>query len=299
MAANLGPMIGIAWRPDEQNGLLTQAGKWAMERDAMFRLLIERARNFVKDGRTKIQIGTVAPIDMKPLEETLALLEKAATEPIARHCTTHDPFANSGGGTCVNGTWTITPPSPWVGVESPTDAEIAERKARFADAQRNLDRAEVRWDNGLATTAEVAASLRAALWVLTNEVGHTVMTNELGHTVWQYGPNLASNSADHMFTAGNAPRSTTEYRTSAQALYELLTGRITSISAPPSDANLLAMLKGAASVKDDVKRADALLELSARYDFTPEMVTLYVNAARGISSAVERARVFAQPIRVK
>jgi len=254
--------------------VLSQPAKWMLERDAMFRLLIERARNFVKDGRTKIEIGTVAVVDMKPLEDTLAFVEVSALDG-KRHCATPDPFAKFGGGTCVNGVWTSAPPtSGWIQANLPTDAQIADVKTRFTEAMRNLDFAEVRWDNGLATTAEVAAALRTAVVVLTGDPGHA--------------PAPGSQAAS-MFTAGN----------NARALYDLLTSRVSSVNAPLTDTELLDVLKGAASVKSDVERANTLLELATHYAFTPEMVTLYVAAAKGITSGAQQIRVFAQPIRVK
>jgi len=264
-----------AAEPLRQNTpLMSQPAKWMLERDAMFRLLAERARNFVKDGRTKIEIGTALPIDMKPLEDTLTFVELLTLDG-RRHCGTPDPFAKFGGGTCVNGVWTTTPTSPWIQTPNlPTDAQIADVKARFTEAMRNLDIAEVRWDNGLATTAEVAAALRTAVVVLTGESGHA--------------PAPGSQAAS-MFTAGN----------NAQALYDLLTSRVSSVNAPLTDTEVLVVLKGAASVKSDVERANTLLELSAHYAFTPEMVTLYVAAAKGITSGAQQIRVFAQPIRVK
>jgi len=71
------------------------------------------------------------------------------------------------------------------------------------------------------------------------------------------------------------------------------------VPAPMSDADLMAALRRAATITPDRARTDALLALSARHALSPEMVTLYVAAANGLSSDAERARVFAQPIRLK
>ena len=69
--------------------------------------------------------------------------------------------------------------------------------------------------------------------------------------------------------------------------------------APMTDAALIAALKSAAAIDSDTERANTLIALAQRQAFTPEMVSLYVAAARGIPSEAERARVFAQAIRVK
>ena len=66
-----------------------------------------------------------------------------------------------------------------------------------------------------------------------------------------------------------------------------------------TDAELTTALKNAATIGPDAARADALLALAQQYAFTPDMVALYVAAAKGIASDADRARVFAQPIRVK
>jgi hypothetical protein len=66
-----------------------------------------------------------------------------------------------------------------------------------------------------------------------------------------------------------------------------------------SDAALLESLKATTSIASESARADALLDLARRYAFTPAMVTAYVAAANSIKNDAERARVFAQSIRVK
>jgi hypothetical protein len=69
--------------------------------------------------------------------------------------------------------------------------------------------------------------------------------------------------------------------------------------APMTDASLIAALKGAAAIMPDVNRANALIALAQRNAMTPEMVSLYVAAAVGITSDAERARAFGQPVRLK
>jgi len=68
---------------------------------------------------------------------------------------------------------------------------------------------------------------------------------------------------------------------------------------PLTDAELTRALKDAATIGTDAGKANTLLELAQTNAFTPEMVALYVAAAKGITSDADRARVFAQPIRVK
>jgi beta-lactamase regulating signal transducer with metallopeptidase domain len=83
----------------------------------------------------------------------------------------------------------------------------------------------------------------------------------------------------------------------ATALKEPPPDQLTWVPLP--DADLLTALRNAAVLQPDSARANRLLDLAQRYAFTPEMVTLYVAAANGIGSDTERARVFAQQIRVK
>ncbi len=74
---------------------------------------------------------------------------------------------------------------------------------------------------------------------------------------------------------------------------------VPATGAPMSDTDLIAALRSASAIVSDTVRADTLLALSGRYALSPEMVALYVAAANGIESESERARVFAQPIRIK
>jgi beta-lactamase regulating signal transducer with metallopeptidase domain len=72
-----------------------------------------------------------------------------------------------------------------------------------------------------------------------------------------------------------------------------------AVGGPGWDAVLLASLRDAAKIPDDKRCADILVALAKDNALTPEMVRLYVAAANLIVSPAERARVFAQPIRVK
>ncbi len=70
------------------------------------------------------------------------------------------------------------------------------------------------------------------------------------------------------------------------------------VEMPLSDAEITKTLQRA-SVEPDHDRASALIALAIRTALTPAMVTLYVNTAMSITSEEERARIFAQPIRLK
>jgi hypothetical protein len=68
---------------------------------------------------------------------------------------------------------------------------------------------------------------------------------------------------------------------------------------PETDAALVTALRDAATIPSGTDRANALLALADRNALSPEMVALYVAAANGITSDADRARVFAQPIRIR
>jgi hypothetical protein len=90
------------------------------------------------------------------------------------------------------------------------------------------------------------------------------------------------------------------------AVLDLIQNIIAAVDAPVrpgealmTDASLIDALKGAAAIMPDVNRANALIALAQRHAMTPEMVSLYVTAAGGITSDAERARAFGQPVRLK
>jgi hypothetical protein len=133
---------------------------------------------------------------------------------------------------------------------------------------RNLDAVESRFANGLETTKALVDAYVAA--------------------------------AESLKDAGNIPfRIAATSGTSADVRFVPRSGTNTTEPGGYSDADLTAALKNAAIMSPDTGRADMLVALAQRYAFTPEMVALYVAAANGIASDPDRARVFAQPIRVK
>jgi beta-lactamase regulating signal transducer with metallopeptidase domain len=164
----------------------------------------------------------------------------------------------------------------------PSSREIDSVRAAFAAAMKNLDVTQIRFDNGLLTNQEMANALMAAARTL--------------------GQHSNLETGQEMFTTANFPGSSEKDRNSAKALYELLTGRVSSINGPDvtlSDTGLLAALKNATNIASDVDRADGLVMLAQKYALTPEMVSAYVAAANSIKTKSERDRVFAQSIRVK
>lgn len=368
---------------------------WRLEREAMLKQLAERARAFVRDAKAMVAVGSAPQIAVNSLEDALAAIERAMPAP--NTCSTPDPYVNLGGGDCVNGGWL----PPGSNGPNPTNEEIAAAKAEFSSAMRNLDTTTRRWNSGLSTTGEIEAALRAALNILTGDIK---------------GPDSTP------FVRANFPGATDAELTNAQRLYELLTGRVSSIGPPTasrwfsgqgvsgfipppagyvigvndvlviavsrengvsetgasgvvtvrpdgkitppkgnpilaagltpeelklkvteemkkfykepavtvqvkeihsrsvfvtnpdnipirfvtrsgtntlSDAELTDVLKGLPSIMNDTQRANLLLALADNYAFTPEMVTLYVAAAKGITSPAEQARVFAKAIRIK
>jgi beta-lactamase regulating signal transducer with metallopeptidase domain len=361
---------------------------WRAEREALLRQLIERAQQHWRNSRLRVEIGTMAPADTKTAETTVRTLEAALLAEQQR--------------TDLN--------------RAPSDAEIADVRQRFAQALRNLDAAEVRSNNGMITAIELSTAVLAAADVIRRPATAQ-----------------AADQAGGIADTTRVPRSIAGDDNNARALYELLTGRVTSITrtgqlqrlvedlvkrqrdvaarvaslgsadtehraqlsqikdemrsavaeveqqlgrldresqaardwdaarrfqdtaglirdkmikdkieyskqamaagsqyaeplekeitsnldavrqrideaaaaadrarrAPLSDVALVAALKDAAAIAAATDSANALVALALRQPFTPEMVSLYVTAASGISSEAERARAFAQGIRLK
>jgi len=246
----------------------SQDAKWREARNAMLGQLLERARKHERDARIKIEIGTAAPVDVAGLERMVTTIERAIT-----------PTGHT---------------SPWQWVLG--DKEVAAARARFAAALKELDAAETRFDNGLLSTTDLNSVTLAALVAVVGEVAaaQAAAPAEQVRFVTRSGTNTLE-PARSMFMTRDGD--------SAQALYALLTGRMSvvmDVMGPAGvDMLLVTILKAAATLPDDTQRANLLLDLGQGYTLTPEMVSLYVAAASGIQSATERARVFAQPIRVK
>ena len=87
----------------------------------MLKVLVERARVHVQEVRTRVEIGTWRPIDIRTSEASLADLERQV-----------DADATSTG-TRVD----------------PTGPQRAALRIRFAEAMNAVDLAEVKFDNGM------------------------------------------------------------------------------------------------------------------------------------------------------
>jgi len=107
---------------------------WQTERVAMLKLVVERARTHVQDVRARAAIGTMAPIDIRTSETSLANLERLVDADVTSAGTRVDP----------------------------TGPQRAAQRIRFAEAMNAVDLAEVKLNNGMITTAAMDASLAAA-----------------------------------------------------------------------------------------------------------------------------------------
>ncbi len=240
---------------------LDQSGKWFLERGAMARQLAFLAQSYLRDVRTMIEIGTTPPIDVKGPEQTVAAVEQATAAPSLRHGEPHVEWP-----------------------QAPTDAEITAIRTRFTDALRSLDAAITRFAHGLVATTDVDAAFKAAVAALTDPPAPPRAPGQPPSTSNRFVTRSGTNTVEHRYDFAPMAPPSDPWQWKPGAL---------------SDADLIAALKNAAAMPDDTERADMLLLLTRGYAFTPEMVAIYVAAANGITSDAERARVFAQPIRVK
>ena len=96
---------------------------WQAERAFHLGMIMERARANYRDTLTKVEIGTMAPIDVKATQEALTEMEALVKADATR----------------------TTKPSPWVG----TRRQLAE----MLDA---LDFDDMRFQNGMVTTRSMS-----------------------------------------------------------------------------------------------------------------------------------------------
>jgi hypothetical protein len=121
---------GMVQRPDLE-------ARWQAERAGMVKQVLDRARAHQRSIRSMVEIGTMAPIDVRESDRLLADLERmvdADTKRVRQGPTALD--------------------------------EIFNRRLRFAAALNDLDLAEVRFDNGMMTTANLGAAVMAAASVV-------------------------------------------------------------------------------------------------------------------------------------
>jgi hypothetical protein len=230
----------------------------------MLEQVIRIAERLQRDMLTMIEIGSAAPLDKAGPENTLAELRRLMTSMTSSRsggCTTPDPFILMGGGICSNGGWMPAGSSRPPSPPVPTEAEMIGIRSRWTTALRNIEAAVVRFDSGLLTWQAMHETLMAAASTATGTFPIRLPTGDTAQVRFVTRP--GTNTATY------------------------------------SDAELIDALKAAATTSPDSARADALLSLAQRYAFTPDMVALYVAAANGIVSDPDRARVFAQPIRLK
>jgi hypothetical protein len=111
---------------------------WPTERAAMLKQAVDRAWSHVRAVRTMAEIGTMSAADVKASETWFADLEKQVAADAQIAASRRDP-------------------SP---------AERAALRIRFAEAMNAVDLAEIKFDNGMTTTAAMNATLGAAAAVI-------------------------------------------------------------------------------------------------------------------------------------
>ena len=107
---------------------------WNAERASLLRQVVERTRSQVQAVRVMAEIGTVAPADVRASETFLADLEQQVDADLTRAA----------------------------GRPEPTRPEHAALRIRFAEAMNAVDAGEVRFDNGMISTAAMNATLSGA-----------------------------------------------------------------------------------------------------------------------------------------
>lgn len=159
-----------------------------------------------------------------------------------------------------------------------TEAEMVDIRSRWIKALRDIEAAVVRFDNGLLTWQQVDGTLITAALAATGKLSITLPVGDTAQV------RFVTRSGTNVLNPPVAP---------------FMRDAMVQTPRAYTDVELRDALKAAATMSPDSTRADLLLTLSGRYAFTPDMVALYVAAANGIVSDSDRARVFAQPIRVK
>jgi beta-lactamase regulating signal transducer with metallopeptidase domain len=108
---------------------------WRDQRHAMFRQLLDRARRHLRDARVRVEIGTLALVEVAVPEQRLAELERVAAADGSR-------------------------PLP------ASTADMPAVRLRFAAALAHLNFVETRFDVGMATTQDLDDAMGAAVGVL-------------------------------------------------------------------------------------------------------------------------------------
>lgn len=215
-----------------------QADRWRADKLDMFNVLLGRAKQHLDNVKVQVQIGTAAGIETAGFEVAFARIQAAL-----------NAYENR------------------AAAESPvSDADAAALKAKFAEALRQLEADETRFNVGVANGYTLNQSTLAALAVLEGKLATPEVRPET--------PALSVPAA-------------------------ALRDRVLREGATMSDDAVVSVLKDAAELAADADRAEVLLAVARQQTLTPDMVTLYVAAANGIRSDDERARVFKQPVRLR
>lgn len=162
---------------------------WNTERERNLRQVLRRARAAHQEALTKVAIGTAAPIDVTVLEKAIAQLEEAV----------------------MNFTPIATPLTP---------QELKSRRAVFGAFLSNLERAELRFTNGLLTTDELASALLRTAQVIEPSIQAPAPT--------------ARSHAVHTSPFTFRPEPTPADSSRARELYSLLTGQVSFVHAAQS-----------------------------------------------------------------
>jgi len=112
-------------------------GMWQAERAFYLTQLIERARRQLNNTLLKVEIGTMAPIDVDAARQAVTQMDALIKADAAR---------------------TTTP--------ARTGPGVAEIRVKLAEILNGLDLAEMRFDNGIGTTKSMFDSYLAAVNLL-------------------------------------------------------------------------------------------------------------------------------------
>ncbi len=160
------------------------------------------------------------------------------------------------------------------------------RNKAIDEALVNLARIQKLFEVGLVTKAELNDAITAAKD--RQEQTYEALRKALADAEWSKG---------QFAKIQGEPVETDLGPLSSQAL--AVRDRVAFDGTPMSSDALGAVLKDAARLENDADRAGVLVAVADRQALTPELVTLYATAAKGIRSDEIRARVFAHPIRLK
>jgi beta-lactamase regulating signal transducer with metallopeptidase domain/multidrug resistance efflux pump len=144
-----GGVIDGAPQPRQEPAARAQSENVAAAKIDMLAQLLAYARRNLEDARRQVEIGTMAGVDVRDAEATLARLQLEITAQEKKS----------------------------VGAKSLTEAEAALVNQKFADAVRKLETEEARFAVGLASVRAVDEAVMAALQVATKAAGDQKAAN--------------------------------------------------------------------------------------------------------------------------